>query len=173
MHFFQDSEMKVYKVKEVNTHGGSLRVYATKNKEKRIHKSVSEYLEIEKKNRLDKYQTYLKFSEKVQDTKEQSLEMINQIKLEKKKIIGFGAPAKATTVLNYFGLNEKDFLFTIDENPLKQNKYIPETGIQIKNINDINPNDYEYVLVLAWNFFDVIKKNNFQYFENSQFIKLK
>ena len=109
MHFFQDSEMKVYKVKEVNTHGGSLRVYATKNKEKRIHKSVSEYLEIEKKNRLDKYQTYLKFSEKVQDTKEQSLEMINQIKLEKKKIIGFGAPAKATTVLNYFGLNEKDF----------------------------------------------------------------
>ena len=173
MHFFEDSEMKVYKVKEVNTHGGSLRVYATKNKEKRIHKSVSEYLEIEKKNRLDKYQTYLKFSEKVQDTKEQSLEMINQIKLEKKKIIGFGAPAKATTVLNYFGLNEKDFLFTIDENPLKQNKYIPETGIQIKNINDINPNDYEYVLVLAWNFFDVIKKNNFQYFENSQFIKLK
>ena len=124
MHFIQDSEMKVYKVKEVNTHGGSLRVYATKNKEKRIHKSVSEYLEIEKKNRLDKYQTYLKFSEKVQDTKEQSLEMINQIKLEKKKIIGFGAPAKAPTVLNYFGLNEKDFLFTIMKTH-KKNKYIP------------------------------------------------
>ncbi len=173
MNFFEDSQMKVYKVKEVDTHGGSLRVYATKNKDKRIHKSVNEYLKIEKKNRLDKFSTYLEFGEKVKDTKEQSLKMINKIKSENKKIIGFGAPAKATTILNYFGLSEKDFLFTIDENSLKQNKFIPETGIQIKNIDDISPNDYEYVLVLAWNFFDVIKRNNQKYFKNSQFIKLK
>ena len=165
--------MKVYKVKEVDTHGGSLRVYATKNKDKKIHKSVGDYLKIEKKNKLDKYSTYLEFAKKVQDTKYKSLEMINKIKLENKKIIGFGAPAKATTILNYFGLGEKDFLFTIDDNSLKQNKFIPGTGIQIKNIDDINPNDYEYVLVLAWNFFDVIKKNNQEYFKNSQFIKLK
>ena len=173
INFFEDSEMKVYKVKEVDTHGGSLRVYATKNKDKRIHKSVSEYIAIEKKNRLDKYSTYLEFGKKVKETKEQSLEMINKIKLENKKIIGFGAPAKATTILNYFGLSEKDFLFTIDENSLKQNKFIPGTGIQIKSIDDIGPNDYDYVLVLAWNFFDVIKKNNKQLFKNSEFIKLK
>ena len=173
MNFFEDSQMKVYKVKEVDTHGGSLRVYATKNKDKRIHKSVGEYIKIEKRNRLDKYSTYLNFAEKVEDTKKQSLEMINKIKSEKKKIIGYGAPAKATTILNYFGLSDKDFLYTIDENGLKQNKFIPGTDIQIKNIDDIKPNDYDYVLVLAWNFFDVIKKNNQQYFENSQFIKLK
>ena len=173
MNFFEDSQMKVYKVKEVDTHGGSLRVYATKNKDKRIHKSVGEYIKIEKRNRLDKYSTYLNFAEKVEDTKKQSLEMINKIKSEKKKIIGYGAPAKATTILNYFGLSDKDFLYTIDENALKQNKFIPGTDIQIKNIDDIKPNDYDYVLVLAWNFFDVIKKNNQQYFENSQFIKLK
>tara|TARA_Y100000748_G_scaffold293446_1_gene283006 strand:- start:932 stop:1429 length:498 start_codon:yes stop_codon:yes gene_type:complete len=165
--------MKVYKVKEVDTHGGSLRVYATKNKDKRIHKSVGEYIEIEKKNRLHKYSTYLQFAEKVGNTKKQSLEMINKINSENKKIIGYGAPAKATTILNYFGLSDKDFLFTIDENSLKQNKFIPGTEIQIKNIDDINPNDYDYVLVLAWNFFDIIKKNNKQYFKNSEFIKLK
>ena len=173
MNFFEDSQMKVYKVKEVDTHGGSLRVYATKNKDKRIHKSVGEYIKIEKRNKLDQYSTYLEFTEKVEDTKKQSLEMINKIKSEKKKIIGYGAPAKATTILNYFGLSDKDFLYTIDENALKQNKFIPGTDIQIKNIDDIKPNDYDYVLVLAWNFFDVIKKNNQQYFENSQFIKLK
>ena len=62
--------MKVYKVKEVETHGGSLRVYATKNKNKRMHKSVSQYIETEKKYKLDEYATYLKFAKKVHEDKE-------------------------------------------------------------------------------------------------------
>jgi nucleoside-diphosphate-sugar epimerase/SAM-dependent methyltransferase len=173
LNFFEDSEMKVYKVKEVDTHGGSLRVYATKNKNKRMHKSVGKYIQIEKKSKLDEYSTYLKFAKKVHDTKKKSLAMIKDIKLEEKKIIGYGAPAKATTILNYFGLSEKDFLFTIDENSLKQNKFIPGTNIEIKDINEVKPGSYDYVLVLAWNFFDTIKSNNKSIFSNSKFIKLK
>ena len=140
LNFFEDSQLKVYKVKEVDTHGGSLRVYATKNKNKRMDKSVSKYVELEKKNKLDKHSTYLEFAKKVEDTKKQSLEMINQIKLEDKRIIGYGAPAKATTILNYFGLSDKDLEYTVDDNSLKQNKFIPGTDIQIKNIEDIKPN---------------------------------
>ena len=173
LNFFEDSQLKVYKVKEVDTHGGSLRVYATKNKNKRMDKSVSKYVELEKKNKLDKHSTYLEFAKKVEDTKKQSLEMISQIKLEDKRIIGYGAPAKATTILNYFGLSDKDLEYTVDDNSLKQNKFIPGTDIQIKNIEDIKPNSYDYVLVLAWNFFDSIKKNNKKIFSNSKFIKLK
>ncbi len=173
LNFFEDSEMKVYKVKEVDTHGGSLRVYTTKNKNKRMHKSVSQYVEIEKKSKLDKYSTYLKFAKEVEGTKRRSLEMINKIKMEEKQIIGYGAPAKATTILNYFGLSHEDLSFTVDDNLLKQNKFIPETGIQIKNIDDIKPNTYDYVLVLAWNFFEAIKKNNEKIFSQSKFIKLK
>ena len=165
--------MKVYKVKEVDTHGGSLRVYATKNKNKRLHKSVSQYIKIEKKHKLDKYSTYLEFAKKVYDTKIKSLEMINRIKSEEKKIIGYGAPAKATTILNYFGLNDEDLSYTVDDNLLKQNKFIPGTGIQIKNINDVEPKDYDFVLVLAWNFYDLIRKNNKKLFSESTFIKLK
>ena len=59
--------MKVYKVEEVNTHGGSLRVYATMNKNKRAHKSLREYIEIEKKNKLDKIETYYKFASDVEN----------------------------------------------------------------------------------------------------------
>ena len=81
--------------------------------------------------------------------------------------------AKATTILNYFGLSDKDLQYTVDDNSLKQNKFIPGTDIQIKNIEDIKPNSYDYVLVLAWNFFDSIKKNNKKIFSNSKFIKLK
>ena len=173
LNFFEDSQMKVYKVKEVDTHGGSLRVYATKNKNKRLHKSVSQYIKIEKKHKLDKYSTYLEFAKKVYDTKKKSLEMINRIKSEEKKIIGYGAPAKATTILNYFGLNDEDLSYTVDDNLLKQNKFIPGTGIQIKNINDVEPKDYDFVLVLAWNFYDLIRKNNKKLFSESTFIKLK
>ena len=171
--FFEESKLKVYKVKEVDTHGGSLRVYTTKNKNKRVHKSVNQYIELEKKNKLDKYSTYLKFAKKVEETKIKSIEKIKEIKLQQKSIIGYGAPAKATTILNYFGLTSEMLKFTIDDNPLKQNKFIPGTGIQIKNINDIKPDNYEFVLVLAWNFFDSIKENNKEIFSNGKFIKLK
>ena len=173
LNFFEDSQLKIYKVEEVETHGGSLRIYTTKNKSKRVHRSVNQLVALEKKFKLDKYSTYLKFSKKVEKTKKQSLEMINKIKSDGNKIIGYGALAKATTILNYFGLNENDFQFTVDDNSLKQNKFIPGTNIQIKSINDIDANHYSYVLVLAWNFFDAIKKSNKKVFHNSKFIKLK
>ena len=173
LHFFDSSELKIYKVKEVDTHGGSLRIYATKNKNKRIHKSVSQYIELEKNNKLDRLETYLKFGKKVKYIKVKSIDRIKNILNEDKKIIGFGAPAKATTILNFFGMSNSDFMYTVDDNTLKHNKYIPGTNIQIKARTDIDPNNYDYVLVLAWNFFEQIKKLNIKYFSKAKFIKLK
>tara|TARA_B100000945_G_C20420132_1_gene617487 strand:+ start:1058 stop:3601 length:2544 start_codon:yes stop_codon:yes gene_type:complete len=173
LHFFENSKMKVYKVKEVDTHGGSLRVYATKNKNKRLHQSVNQYIQLEKKNKLDKIETYFKFAKDVENIKINSLKNIKQILSENKNIIGYGAPAKATTVLNYFGINDKYFKYVLDDSEIKHNKYIPETNIQIKSKNDIDVNKYDYILVLAWNFFDSIVKNNEKKYKKSKFIKLK
>ena len=173
LNFFKDSDMKVYKVEEVNTHGGSLRVYATMNKNKRAHKSLREYIEIEKKNKLDKIETYYKFASDVEKIKLTSLKKIEGIISNNEKIIGYGAPAKATTVLNYFGINNLHFDYTIDDNHLKQNKYIPGTNIQIKSIDDIEPEIYDNVVVLAWNFFNEIKRKNSKIFKNAKFLKLK
>ena len=173
LNFFKDSNMKVYKVKEVDTHGGSLRVYATKNKNKRLHKSVNQYIELELKNGLDNLETYKKFAKNVANVKHQSLKRINQLLKEDKNIIGYGAPAKATTILNYFKIDEKYFKYVLEDSQIKHNKYIPETNIQIKAKKDLNIDDYEYILVLAWNFFDTIVKNNQAEFNKSKFIKLK
>ena len=173
LNFFEDSQMKVYKVKEVDTHGGSLRVYATKNKNKRVHKSISQYVEIEKKNKLDKIETYYKFAKNVENIKVNSLKKINDILSQNTKIIGYGAPTKATTVLNYFGINDKYFKYVLEDSEIKQNKYIPETNIQIKSKDDVDVDKYEYILVLAWNFFEAIVKNNKNNFKKSKFIKLK
>lgn len=173
LYFFKNSDMKVYKVKEVDTHGGSLRVYVSKDKNKRSHKSINQYLELEKKYKLNEFNTYLKFGKKVENIKHDSFHKINNILDNNKKIIGYGAPAKATTILNYFGLTNEHIEFTIDDNNLKQGKFIPGTNIQIKSIEDIDPLNYDYVLVLAWNFFDQIKEQNKKYFPNAEFIKLK
>ena len=171
--FFEDSEMKVYKVEEVETHGGSLRVYTTKKRNKRLHKSVNEYIQLEKKNKLDKIETYYNFAKNVEEIKQKSLSNINKILSDGKSIIGYGAPAKATTVLNYFGISDDHFQFTIDDNTLKQNKFIPGTGVEIKGINDIDTSKYDYVIVLAWNFYETIKQNTQKVFPNSKYIKLK
>ena len=171
--FFKKLDLVIYKVELIDTHGGSLRVYSSNNPNQRINKSVKQLMDKEKRNKLDKYSTYLDFAKKVEYTKKQSLNMIEEINAKGKTIIGYGAPAKATTILNYFGINRKNFLFTIDDNSLKQNKFIPGTDIQIKNIDDIDPKNYDYVLVLAWNFFDLIRENNKVIFSKSDFIKLK
>ena len=165
--------MKVYKVKEVDTHGGSLRVYTTKNKNKRLDKSVNKYIEIEKKNKLDKIETYYQFAKNVENIKSSSLKNIKEILENNEKIIGYGAPAKATTVLNYFGINESYFEYVLEDSEIKHDKFIPETNIQIKSKEAINVDNYEYILVLAWNFFDSIVKNNKNKFPKSKFIKLK
>ena len=173
LNFFEKSSMKVYKVKEVDTHGGSLRIYTTKDKNKRQHKSVKHYIELEKKNKLDKIETYYKFAKDVKKAKLDSLNNIKKILSENKKILGYGAPAKATTILNYFGLNESYFKYVVDDSEIKHGKYIPETNIQIISKENVDTEDFEFVLVLAWNFYDSIVKNNKPDFKDSKFIKLK
>ena len=83
---------------------------------------------------------------------------INKLKVKNKKIIGYGAPAKASTALNFFGIsNQIDFI--IEDNKLKHDKFIPGVKIQIKDKKNVK-NKNSLILVLAWNFFEDIKKNN-------------
>ncbi len=173
LNFFEDSELKVYKVREVDTHGGSLRVYTSKNKNKKVDKSVKKYVELEKKNKLDKIETYKKFAKKVEQVKSQSLQTINDIVEDGKIIVGYGAPAKATTLLNYFGINEKHFKHVIDDSKVKHNKYIPGVNIKIISKNSRIIKHIDYVFVLAWNFFDEIVEKNKEQFPKSKFIKIK
>ena len=173
LHFFKDLDLNVYKIENIDTHGGSIRVYCSKNPKIRLHKSVNELLKKEKESGFDNIQMYKRFAQKVKKTKEASIEVLEEINKNQKKIVGYGAPAKATTVLNYFGITTKYFDYVVDDNKLKQNLFIPGTGIKILNSNKINPEDIDYVLVLAWNFFETIKNQQEEYFHNSKFIKLK
>ena len=76
-------------------------------------------------------------------------------------------------MLNYFGINDSYFEFVVEDSEIKHNKYIPGVNIKIIDKKSLDPLTVDIVLVLAWNFFDVIKEQNKKIYPKSKFIKLK
>ena len=169
INFFNTFDAKIFKSERINTHGGSIRVYIKKDKKVKIDASVKKMLKEEISFGIKKYQTYKKFGEKVYKIRENVLLNIKKLKSQNKKIIGFGAPAKATTALNFFGIKD-EIDFIVEDNKLKHKKFIPGVKIPIKNKSEIKNKD-NILLVLAWNFYASIKKNNSDF--SDKFVNIK
>ena len=167
--FFNQFNSTIYKAERINTHGGSIRIYIKKGKKIKIENSIKVLLDEEENFGIKKYKTYQEFGEKINKLKANVKKNINELKKNNKKIIGFGAPAKATTTLNFFGISDQiDYI--IEDNKLKHNKFIPGVLIPIKNKKTLKEKN-ALILVLAWNFFNEIKKNNSDL--SSQFVNIK
>jgi len=158
INFFNKLDAKIYKSERIKTHGGSIRVYIKKDKKVKIDPSVKKMLQEETKFGIKKYETYKKFGEKVYEIRDNVLSNMKKLKSKNKKIIGFGAPAKATTALNFFGVKD-EIDFIVEDNQFKHKKFIPGVKIPIKSKSEIKNRD-NVLLVLAWNFYDSIKENN-------------
>jgi nucleoside-diphosphate-sugar epimerase len=156
--FFKQFKVKIFKVEKINTHGGSIRIYLKKNKKIKIEKSVKELIKEEEKFGIKKFKTYQDFGKKVYKIRENVIKNIKEIKKNRENIVGYGAPAKATTALNFFNISE-EIDCIVEDNKLKQGKYVPGVNIKIVSKKEVK-NKGNAILVLAWNFFDEIKKNN-------------
>ncbi len=167
--FLEKLGLKIFKVEKINTHGGSLRVYICKEKDILIDKSVNETLDEEKNFGLNNISTYFAFGNQIENLKEKVLKNLKKLKKKNVPIIGYGAPAKATTALNYFGIS-KELDFVVEDNKLKQGKIIPGVDVSIYPKSKIKSKN-STILVLAWNFFDEIKQNNLKLSDN--FINIK
>ncbi len=169
VYFFNQFNAKIFKSEKIDTHGGSIRIYVKKDKNVKIESSVKKMLKEEEDFGIKDYKTYQKFGEKVYKIRDNVLRNIQKLRERNNLIIGYGAPAKATTALNFFGVS-KEIDFIVEDNKLKQNKYIPGVKIPIKNKSFIKDKK-NVLLVLAWNFFNDIKKNNINLSDN--FINIK
>tara|TARA_Y100000389_G_scaffold204749_1_gene259369 strand:+ start:2054 stop:4606 length:2553 start_codon:yes stop_codon:yes gene_type:complete len=169
VNFFNQFEAKIFRSEKIDTHGGSLRIYVKKDNKVKIETSVKKILKEEENFGIKNYKTYQEFGKKVYKIRNNVLKNIKKLKKNNKTIVGYGAPAKATTALNFFGIsNEIEFI--VEDNKLKHNKFIPGVKIPIKNKSQIKTNN-NTLLVLAWNFYNDIKKNNSELSNN--FINIK
>ena len=169
IYFFNQFDARIFRSEKIDTHGGSIRIYIKKDKKVKIEKSVKTMLKEEENFGIKNFKTYQKFGEKVYKIRENVLKNIKKLKEKNKTIIGYGAPAKATTALNFFGITE-EIDFIVEDNKLKHNKFIPGVKIPIKNKSSVKDKK-NTLLVLAWNFYNDIKKNNAHLSDN--FVNVK
>jgi len=158
INFFNQYEAKIFRAEKVKTHGGSIRIYIKKDKKVKIENSVKELIKEEEKFGIKKYETYQNFAKKVYKIRDNIRKNILKLKSENNKIIGYGSPAKATTALNFFGISD-EIGCIVEDNNLKHGKYLPGMKIPIVSKDKIKSKP-DCALVLAWNFFEEIKKRN-------------
>jgi hypothetical protein len=155
---FAAQGLRVFDVEEVDTHGGSLRVYSTAADES-VHPQNQRVLAMEAFERqrgVTDLATYSDFTIKVEETKRSLLELLIRLRREGKSVVGYGVPGKGNTLLNYCGIRT-DFLdYMVDKNPYKQGKHTPGTRIPIFGADKIAETRPDYVLVMIWNLVDEV-----------------
>lgn len=156
---FKSQGLKLFDAKRVPIHGGSLRLFVGKKGSRfSISKTVSELIATEESMSLQTITPYLDFAKKVEQSRSCLLSLLNGFKREGKRIIGYGAPAKGNTLLNYCGITTSLLDYIIDRSPLKQGKYTPGTHIPVFPTEKIWEEFPDYMLVLAWNFAEEIMR---------------
>ena len=147
----------VYDVEELWTHGGSLRVYAQHGGGPHAEAdAVGELLAREDAEGLRSAERYTRFAEEVKESKRALLDLLIRIRREEKQIVGYGAPGKGNTLLNYCGIRTDLLDYTVDRNPYKHGLYTPGTHIPIFPPEKIAETRPDYVVVLPWNLIDEI-----------------
>ncbi|MHB1843349.1 MAG: methyltransferase domain-containing protein [Deltaproteobacteria bacterium] len=149
---FEAHDLSVFDVQEVPTHGGSLRVFARhKGALPARGESVQAILETEKSAGLTTPVAYERFSEAVFRTKRLLLRFLIEQRDAGKRVVGYGAPAKGNTLLNFCGIRSDLLEYTVDRSPLKQGRLLPGTHIPVFDPDRINETRPDVVLILPWN----------------------
>ncbi len=150
---FNTYGLEIFDVEEISTHGGSLRIFA-KNKGAPglpIKESVATLLESEKRAGLQDLATYKRFDERVKKTKYALLELLLKAKSEGRSIVGYGAPAKGNTLLNYCGIGTEFLDYTVDRSPQKQGCFLPGTRIPVFSPDKLQETKPDIIFILPWN----------------------
>ena len=162
------SDLKIFKIENINVHGGSLRYYIVKEKNKffKIHKSYKAQIQNEKKFKLDKFSSCITFRKNVNDVKKKLCQIFHKIKKNNNRIIGYGASAKAVTVLNFCELKEEFVDYFLDTTKNKIGKFLPGTKIKVKKYSNKLMDQKKFYFLGAWNFKDEIIKKEIFFLKN-------
>ena len=162
INFFKKFSLEIFDFKTVKAQGGSIRIYVSNIGLKKLNKKkISNQISLEnKKYKLFKINTYKNFQIEINKNKNTLKKLLIKIKNQNKKIAGYGAAAKTTTLLNYFDIGNEIVDFIVDDNKLKQNRFTPGTHIPIFDSKELYKKKPDYVILLAWNYSNFIMKTH-------------
>jgi hypothetical protein len=152
--------LALFDVEELPTHGGSLRIYAKHSDDlsKPVTSRLRDLRERETAAGFDDFEHYLHFAKRAAETKRKLLVFLVGAKNEGKVVVGYGAPAKGNTLLNYCGVRTDFMDYTVDRSPHKQGRYLPGVRIPILDPDIIRQTKPDYVLILPWNIKDEVMR---------------
>ena len=157
---FADHGLTVFDVDEIPTHGGSLRVYVRHDDDPDPSKAVSESVEQvaakEIRAGLREIGTYHAFARRVASVKDEVCAFFDQARRKSNHVVGYGAPAKGNTLLNYCGLGVADLGYTVDRNPHKQGLFLPGSHVPICAPQQVLEDKPDYLFILPWNLRDEV-----------------
>ena len=150
---FGDHGLEIYDVEELASHGGSLRVYLKRRGDDShaVTPAVADVLRREHAGGYVSVDGYADFSRRVEQVKWELLELLIGLRRAGRQVVGYGAPGKGNTLLNYCGIRTDLLDYTVDRNPHKHGKHLPGTHIPIYAPSRIEETRPDYILVLPWN----------------------
>ena len=157
-YLFKKHNLEIINTKEISTHGGSIRVYAARKGKYKVSKNVK--LQLQKENKNLNKKSFNQFKKDVVNSKIRLFNIINKLKKSNKTIFGVGAPSRASTLINYLGLNQDIIDCVLEINgSYKIGNYIPGTKIPILNENILKQKKPSFLLLFSWHIKDELKKN--------------
>ena len=157
-YLFKKHKLEIIDTKEISTHGGSIRIYAARKGKYKVSRNVK--LQLQKENKSLNQKSFDQFKKNVVNSKIKLFNIIDKLKKNNKSIFGVGAPSRASTLINYLGLDQDivDCVLEIDGS-YKIGNYIPGTKIPILNENILKQKKPNYLLLFSWHIKDELKKN--------------
>jgi hypothetical protein len=144
-------------VDHIPTHGGSFRIWATKQG-REGSPEVAKWLQGEAEDGLNEFSAYTRFASEVEEFQGRFAQRLRELVAQGRRIVGYGSPAKATTLLNSCGLSGDEIKYIVDDSPLKQGRYLPGLHIPIVGAERMESEPPDVLLVLAWNYADQIRE---------------
>lgn len=158
-------------VLKIPVHGGSLRIFATKSKTFKKNSHIANLLAKEQTVGIKDIRTYLKFRSKVDKIRHNLVQLLWELRLKNKRVVGYGASAKGNIMLNYCRIGTETLDYIVDSIPYKQGKYTPGMHIPIFAESKLIADQPDYAILLAWNFKEeIIKKHNLYRNRGGKFI---
>ena len=165
--FLKRHGLTLFHAEKVASHGGSIRIYAAPEESGRATTGELEtLLEAERTAKLFSIETFQLLSQRIEQAGQRLRETIADSHNSGRKIAGYGAPAKATTLMHQFGLGRGDLAYIVDDSPWKQGLFSPGLGVPVVPASHIEANPVDDLIILAWNFAEPIIENNRAFLDN-------